>query len=61
MTDSEMNNVIMTFHRATGAPIWECKKAIDLAMKYISLRHPIGDHPEDYIPREYELREIRRE
>ncbi len=46
---------IKTIHDEFGCPLWECEKIYDLICKYICLRHPIGDHPEEYMPREYDL------
>lgn len=49
------NSLVVSLHKFTGCSIAECHKALILAMRYLKLRHPIGDHPEEASKHEYEL------
>lgn len=49
------NSLVVSLHKFTGCSIVECRKALSLAMQYLKLRHPIGDHPEEASKHEYEL------
>lgn len=49
------NKLVISLHKFTGCSIAECHEALILAMQYLKLRHPIGDHPEEASKHEYEL------